>query len=113
MRISNGYRFLDPLDRIRGRKSPKSENPTGPQNRASKESGARLDGARVMQGEPSRAPPVPPKPPAIAPQREHDSSDSALLSPDERAALITRLDSKPTKADWDLWSRDLDARLAR
>jgi len=27
------------------------------------------------------------------------------------ALLITRLDSNPTKADWTLWSRDLDARL--
>ena len=25
--------------------------------------------------------------------------------------LGTRLDSKPTKTDWNLWSRDLDARI--
>src|SRR5215469_10496746 len=30
-----------------------------------------------------------------------------------RAALITRLDSNPTKADWELWSWDLDIRLSR
>ena len=27
------------------------------------------------------------------------------------ATLITRLDNNPTKADWELWIRDLDARL--
>jgi hypothetical protein len=35
------------------------------------------------------------------------------LTPEERAALIARLDSNLTRADWGLWSRDLDARLAK
>jgi len=33
------------------------------------------------------------------------------LSTAERAALIARLDSNPTKADWALYSRALDAML--
>jgi len=38
-------------------------------------------------------------------------TEVALLSTTERAALVTRLDSKPTKADWGAWERDLEARL--
>jgi len=38
-------------------------------------------------------------------------TEGALLSTTERAALVTRLDSKPTKADWGAWERDLEARL--
>ena len=33
------------------------------------------------------------------------------MTPAERAALIVRLDTNPTKTDWALWSRDLEARL--
>ena len=64
-----------------------------------------------MQGETARAPPVPLDAPVIAPRREHGSVAGALLSDAEGAALVVRLDSNPTKADWALWSRDLDARL--
>jgi hypothetical protein len=32
IRLSNAYRFIDPLSREPGRKGYKSENPTGPQN---------------------------------------------------------------------------------
>jgi hypothetical protein len=112
VRTSNGYRFIDPLGREPGRRGYKSENPARPMNRDLKKDGARLDGARVMQGEASRAPPVPTEEPEVAPPREHGSGGGALLSKAERATLITRLDTKPTKADWELWSRDLDARLA-
>jgi hypothetical protein len=113
VRTSNGYCLLDPLERQPGRRVwCKSENPTRPQNREKQKDGARLDGAQVIQEETSRAPPVPAEPPAIALQREHGSADGALLSATERAALVARLDEKPTRADWDLWSRDLEARIA-
>jgi hypothetical protein len=51
------------------------------------------------------------EPPAIALQREHAHPASAPLSAAERAALVERLDTKPTKADWALWSSDLEARI--
>jgi|SRR5215467_9010710 len=105
------YRFLDPIAAMRGGKSAKSENRTGPQNRDLKSQGARLDGARVISEAPSQASSVQLEPPEIAPQREHGSGAGAKMSSEERAALIARLDSNPTKADWELWSRDLDARL--
>jgi hypothetical protein len=97
VRTSNGYRFLDPIGRMRGRNSSKSENRTGPQNRMFKESGARLDGARVIQKR--------------APQGEHGSPAGARLSASERAALIARLDNGGSKADWLTWEREIEARL--
>jgi hypothetical protein len=112
IRTSNGYQFLDPLGREPGRRVwCKSENPTGPQNRDLTRTGARLDGAQVIQEAPPRPPPVPPKPPAIAPQREHGSAVRIRLSAVEHAALIARLDTNPTKADWALYGRELEARL--
>jgi hypothetical protein len=33
------------------------------------------------------------------------------LSAAERAALVARLDGNPTKADWALWERELEAML--
>jgi hypothetical protein len=39
------------------------------------------------------------------------SGGGTLLSDAERAALIARPDTNPTKADWALYDRDLDARL--
>jgi hypothetical protein len=45
IRTSNGYSFLDPLDREPGRRGCKSENPTRPQNRDLTSEGARLGGA--------------------------------------------------------------------
>ena len=113
LRTSNAYQLLDPLDREPGRRVwCKSENPARPQNREKNNNGARLDGAQVMPEKGSSASLVPAEPPAIALQREHGPADRARLSGSELAALIVRLDSKPTKADWDLWSRDLDARLS-
>ena len=113
IRTSNGYSFVDPLEREPGRRVwCKSENPTRPQNREKQKDGARLDGAQVMQEETSQSPPVPAERPAIALQREHNPAAGALLSATERAALVARLDEKPTRADWDLWSRDLEARIA-
>jgi hypothetical protein len=35
------------------------------------------------------------------------------LSPEERAALIARLDTHPTKADWALYDRELEAMLPK
>jgi helix-turn-helix protein len=113
VRTSNGYRFVDPLEREPGRKSRKSDFRTGPQNRDLKTYGARPDGAQIMQGKPPQPPPVTPETPAIAPQREHGSRAGAKLAPAERAALIARLDSgKATKADWKAYDRLLDACLA-
>jgi hypothetical protein len=111
IRTSNAYRFIDPLSREPGRRGYKSENPTGPQNRDLTRTGARLDGAQVIQEEPPRPPPVPAERPEVAPQQEHGSAVGARLSLEERAALIVRLDTKPSKADWALYGRDLEARL--
>ena len=113
IRTSNGYSFVDPLEREPGRRVwCKSENPAQPQNREKQEDGARPDGAQVIQEETSRAPPVLAEPPAIALQREHDRTDGARLSDIERTALIARLDNNPTKADWDCYNRDLGLRVA-
>jgi hypothetical protein len=63
-----------------------------------------------MQEETSQAPPLPAEPPALL----ADTSTGAprpLLTATERAALIARLDTSPTKADWAAWERDLEARL--
>jgi hypothetical protein len=49
--------------------------------------------------------------PQAALQREHAYPASAPLSVAERAALVERLDTKPTKADWALWSSDLEVRI--
>jgi len=111
IRTSNAYQFLDPLDREPGRRVwCKSENPAQPQNQEKKKDGARLDGAQVMQEETSQAPPEQTEP-SLALQREHGPAGGALLSAAERTALIARLDTKPTRTDWDLWNRDLEARL--
>ena len=51
IRVSNGYRFTDPLDREPGRKAYKSENPTGPTEPIKNQEGdsrARLAGAPVI-----------------------------------------------------------------
>jgi hypothetical protein len=111
IRTSNAYRFIDPLSREPGRRGYKSENPAGPQNQDLTRTGARLVGAQVMQEEPSQAPPVRPERLEVAPQQEHGSAVGARLSPAERAALIDRLDIKPTKADWALYGCELEARL--
>ena len=108
VRTSNAYRFLDPLDRMCGRKACKSENPTGPQNQDKNQEGARRDGARLIQGESPEAPPMPLDRPEDAPQREHGSVARAKLSPAERAAIVARMDAgTATKADWAAWSANL------
>ena len=112
LRISNGYRFVDPLEREPGRRVwCKSDNPTRPQNRDLNEEGAPLIAAQVIQETPPWPPPEQTERPAIAPRREHDPAGGTLLSDTERAALIRRLDTKPTKADWRAYERDLAARL--
>jgi hypothetical protein len=98
IRTSNAYQLLDPLEHDPGRWVwCKSENPARPQNRDLTTKGARLDGARVIQ--------------EVAPRREPGRAAGAQLSPAERAALVARLDTKPTSEDWQLWRRDLDARI--
>jgi hypothetical protein len=97
IRTSNGYTFVDPLDREPGRKGYKFENRTGPTEPISKEQGRGGFRRRVMQ--------------KADLQEEHGSGGGALLSHAERAALVARLDTSPTKADWQLWQRDLDARI--
>jgi hypothetical protein len=104
IRTSNAYRFIDPLDREPGRKAYKSENPTGPLNREKKKGGARRDGAQAMQEKPPRPPPVPLERPAVAPQWEHGSEVRAHLSPQERAAIVARMDARTaTAVDWAAW----------
>ena len=66
-----------------------------------------------MQGEPPRAPPVPIEPPKVALQREQAAENGGPLSDAERAALLERLDTNPTRVDWALYERDLEARLPR
>jgi hypothetical protein len=106
VRTSNAYRLIAPSV---GTKPCKSENPTGPLNREKKEGGARLDGARVMQEEPSQPPPAPPDRPVIAPQREHGTGAGERLSHTERAAIVARMDNKQApRQDWDLYSLVLD-----
>ena len=113
IRTSNGYQLLDPLDREPGRRVwCKSENPARPQNREKQEDGAPLAAARVMQKKPSQAPPEQTGPPAIALRREHAAADGARMSDAERAALVARLDTKPTSADWNCYNRDLALRVA-
>jgi hypothetical protein len=78
IRTSNGYRFLDPLEREPGRRGwCKSENPARPQNREKQKDGARHDGARVMQTSATTAPLEQTEAP-LALQREHDQPPSAL-----------------------------------
>jgi hypothetical protein len=104
VRSSNAYRFLDPLDRIRGtslaltrRKPAKSDNRTGPAEPILKKESGGGCRRRVMQKE--------------ALQGERGSGVGVRLTPAERAALITRLDTRPTKADWLAWEQELEARL--
>ena len=111
IRTSNAYRFIDPLDRQLGRRGSKSENPARPQKRDLTLEGARLTGARVTQQTLPLAAPEASGKSAIAPQREHGSPVRAPLSPAERAALIAKLDTNPTKADWDAWDREVAALL--
>jgi len=114
LRTSNGYRFVDPLERESGRRAwCKSENPMRPQNQEKKKDGARLHGAQVIQDESSQAPPEQVEPP-LALQREHGPAGGALLSAAERAAIVARMDAgTATKPDWDRWIHDLEIRLAR
>ena len=114
LRTSNGYRLVDPLNREPGRRIwCKSENRTGPQNQEKKTERARLDGAQVIQGETSQAPPEQTERP-VALQREHGPVGGALLSAAERAAIVARMDAgTATKPDWDRWIHDLEHQLAR
>jgi len=120
IRTSNAYRFIDPLTRLRqgaggpdpGRKGYKSENPTGPPELNLKKEGARLDGARVLQEEPSQPSFVPPVPLAIAAEGSTASSGGAKLAPAGRAAIAARMDAgTATRTDWTAWERDLETRL--
>ena len=65
-----------------------------------------------MQEEVPGAALVPLERPAIARQHEHGSEARAKLSPAEHAALIARLDTKPTKDDWVRYSAWLESRIA-
>jgi hypothetical protein len=107
VRLSNSYRFIDPISRESGRKAYKSENPTRPQNQDLKQEGARLVGARVMSEEPRRLPSEETEPP-LAPQWEHAAGGGARLSATERAAIVARMDAgTATKADWAAWAANL------
>jgi hypothetical protein len=75
-RTSNGYRFVDPLDRDPGRRGYKSENPSRPQNREKKKDGAPPVAARVMPSGATMGPPEQAETP-LALQREHDDPPGA------------------------------------
>jgi hypothetical protein len=112
IRTSNGYRFTDPLDGEPGRRVwCKSENRSRPQNRDLKKDGAPLVAAQVISEETSRPPPLPAEPPALLANTSNGAA-RALLTATERTALIARLDTSPTKADWAAWERELEARLS-
>ena len=112
IRTSNGYSFVDPLEREPGRRVwCKSDNRTEPQNREKKKEGAPLVAAQVIQEETSQALPEQTEPSEIALRREHVPIARALLSTTERMALVTRLNTKPSKADWALYDRALEAML--
>jgi hypothetical protein len=114
IRTSNGYRFLDPLERDPGKRgyaAYKTENPARPLNQEKKIDGTRPDGAQVLQEETSWAPPEHNKRSPIALHREHVTG-GAPLSTAQRAALVARMDAgTATVSDWTAYSRDLDARL--
>jgi hypothetical protein len=109
VRTSNGYTFIDPLTREPGRNSRKSESPAGPTEPILKEGGARLDGARVIQDEPSQPPPRAAATAESALQGEHGSERGARLTAAERAALVARLDGKPSPADYRQIEAEYDA----
>ena len=112
IRTSNGYSFVDPLEREPGRRVwCKSDNRTEPQNREKMKEGAPLVAAQVIQEETSQALPEQTEPSEIALRREHDPIAGALLSTTERAALVTRFDQKPTRADWAIYEAQLEAML--
>ena len=77
IRTSNGYRFLDPLDREPGRRGYKSENPSRPQNQEKNLEGAPLVAAQVMQTGATTGPPEQTET-LLALQREHDHPPGAL-----------------------------------
>ena len=72
---------------------------------------APLVAAQVIQEETSQAPPEQTEQPEIALRREHVPIAGALLSTTERAALVTRLDQKPARADWAAHEAQLEAML--
>ena len=43
----------------------------------------------------------------------HGIAVPGQLTPQQRAALIARLDTNPTKADWTAYDRELEARLRK
>jgi hypothetical protein len=51
------------------------------------------------------------EPAAQIPNRLHVPIAGALLSTTERAALVTRLDQKPARADWAAYEAQLEAML--
>ena len=114
IRTSNGYSFVDPLEREPGRRVwCKSDNRTEPQNREKKKEGAPLVAAQVIQEETSQALPEQTERP-LALQREHGPVGGALLSDAERAAIVARMDAgTATKPDWDRWIHDLEHQLAQ
>jgi len=125
LRTSNAYVFHDPKIAAQQGRPSNTDFRCGPSDAHKKQptiqpaaseptSGARLDGARVIQEESSQqeestqAPPVPPDRPAIAPEGSMALPARARLTPAERAALVARLDTTPTKADWAAYRCELD-----
>jgi hypothetical protein len=108
LRTSNAYVFHDPKIAAQQGRPSNTEFRCGPLDAYKKQSGARLDGAQVTQGETSRAPPMPTEEPEVAPQREHASGGGAKLSPAERAVIVGRMDAGlATPADWAAWKDSL------
>jgi|SRR6516225_735845 hypothetical protein len=112
LRTSNAYVFHDPKMAAQQGRPSNTEIRCEPLDAYKKQrSGARCS-ARVMQEELPMALPVPFDRPPIARQREHGSGAGANLSPAEHAALIARLDTKPTKDDWVRYNAWLESRIA-
>jgi hypothetical protein len=122
LRTSNAYVFHDPKVAEQQGRPSNTDFRCGPSDAHKKQpviqlatsepaSGARLDGARVTQEAPPPPPSVPTEPPAIAPEGSTALLARTKLTPAERAALVARLDANPTRADWALYDRELDAML--
>ena len=120
LRTSNAYVFHDPKIAAQQGRPSNTDFRCGPPDAHKKQpvvqpavsepaSGARLVGARVMQEEPLQPPPVPTEPSEVAPERSTAIAVSTRFTPEERVALIARLDTNPTKADWAAYRRELDA----
>jgi hypothetical protein len=106
-RTSNGYTFVDPLDRDPGRRGYKSENPSRPQNLFKNQVGAPLVAAQVMPEETSQAPPEQKEPPALLSDESTISRPGQMIGNHGSRTLLSQGDVKdyPSSANGGIGSR--------